>query len=371
MTIPLLDLRAQFQTIKHEVIPALLEVVESQRFILGEPVARLEQAVAELVGVQCAVACASGTDALLLSLKTLRLQPGDEVITTPFTFFATAGAIHNAGGKPVFVDIDAASFNIDVTQLEDAVTERTRAIVPVHLFGQMAPMDGVLGIAQRFGLAVIEDAAQAVGARQEIAGKWHNAGSLGMTGAFSFFPSKNLGGWGDGGMITSGDPDLAERLRRLRAHGGAKQYHHEEIGTNSRLDSLQAAVLLAKLPHLAEWNLARRGHAAACTEGLRDLGGVTVPATTPLNEHVFNQYTIRAARRDDLKAHLTHGGIGSAVYYPRPLHLQPCFRYLGYTRGQFPEAERACDEVISLPVYPELTSDQRDEVMEKIREFYR
>ncbi|KPJ92562.1 MAG: transcriptional regulator [Gemmatimonas sp. SG8_17] len=371
MTIPLLDLRAQFQTIKHEVIPALLEVVESQRFILGEPVVRLEQALAELVGVPCAVACASGTDALLLSLKVLRLQPDDEVITTPFTFFATAGAIHNAGGKPVFVDIDAATFNIDVAQLEDAVTERTRAILPVHLFGQMAPMDDVMGIARPFGLAVIEDAAQAVGARQEIAGEWHNAGSLGMTGAFSFFPSKNLGGWGDGGMITTGDPGLAERLRRLRSHGGAKQYHHEEIGTNSRLDSLQAAVLLAKLPHLAEWNLARRGNATACTEGLRDLDDITVPATMPSNEHVFNQYTIRAARRDELKAHLTARGIGSAVYYPRPLHLQPCFEYLGYTRGQFPEAERACDEVISLPVYPELTEDQRNEVVEKIREFYR
>ncbi len=371
MTIPLLDLRAQFQTIKHEVIPALLEVVESQRFILGEPVARLEQALAEFVGVPCAVACASGTDALLLSLKALRLQEGDEVITTPFTFFATAGAIHNAGARPVFVDIDAATFNIDVAQLEDAVTERTKAIVPVHLFGQMAPMDGVLEVAQRNGLAVIEDAAQAVGARQEIASKWHNAGSLGMTGAFSFFPSKNLGGWGDGGMITTSDLDLAERLRRLRAHGGAKQYHHEEIGTNSRLDSLQAAVLLAKLPHLAEWNLARRGHAAACTEGLRDLDGVAVPATTPSNEHVFNQYTIRAARRDDLRVHLTDSGIGSAVYYPRPLHLQPCFEYLGYANGQLPEAERACDEVISLPVYPELSSGQREEVVETIREFYR
>ncbi len=371
MTIPLLDLRAQFQTIKHEVIPALLEVVESQRFILGEPVARLEQALAEFVGVPCAVACASGTDALLLSLRALRLQPGDEVITTPFTFFATAGAVHNAGGKPVFVDIDAATFNIDVAQLEGAVTERTKAVVPVHLFGQMAPMDGVLGVAKRCGLAVVEDAAQAVGARQEIAGEWHNAGSLGMTGTFSFFPSKNLGGWGDGGMITTRDPDLAERFRRLRAHGGTKQYHHEEIGTNSRLDSLQAAVLLAKLPHLGEWNLARRAHAAACTEGLRDLDGVTVPATAPSNEHVFNQYTIRATRRDDLKAHLAARGIGSAIYYPRPLHLQPCFEYLGYSRGQFPEAERACDEVISLPVYPELTAGQRDEVVQRIREFYR
>ena len=371
MTIPLLDLRAQFQTIKHEVIPALLDVVESQRFILGEPVARLERALAEFIGVPCAVACASGTDALLLSLKALLLRPGDEVITTPFTFFATAGAIHNAGGKPVFVDIDAATFNIDAARLENSVTERTRAIVPVHLFGQMAPMDGVLDVAQRFGLAVIEDAAQAVGARQQLAGEWRHAGSLGMTGAFSFFPSKNLGGWGDGGMITTGDPDLAERLRRLRAHGGAKQYHHEEIGTNSRLDSLQAAVLLAKLPHLAEWNIARRTHAAAYTEALRDLDGIAVPATALSNEHVFNQYTIRAVRRDDLKAHLTEGGIGSAVYYPRPLHLQPCFEYLGYSRGQFPEAERACEEVISLPVYPELTPDQRDEVVEKIRELHR
>jgi dTDP-4-amino-4,6-dideoxygalactose transaminase len=367
--IPLLDLKAQFETIRSEVVPALLEVVESQKFIMGEPVRLLEQAVAEFIGVPNAVACASGTDALLLSLKALKLQPGEEVITTPFTFFATAGAIHNAGGKPVFVDVDPATFNIDVSQVEDAITTRTRAIMPVHLFGQMADMESILAIAEKHGLAVIEDAAQAIGARRKIDGDWCMAGVRGMTGAFSFFPSKNLGGWGDGGMITTGDPDLAERIARLRTHGGAKQYHHEEIGTNSRLDTLQAAVLLAKLNHLKRWNEARREHAAVYSEGLKDAVGVTVPVTDLVNEHVYNQYTIRSDRRDRLRAHLKEGGIGTAVYYPRPLHLQPCFADLGYSKGRFPEAEKACEEVLSLPVYPELSEEQQTRVIDAILEF--
>ncbi|UCG88773.1 MAG: DegT/DnrJ/EryC1/StrS family aminotransferase [Gemmatimonadota bacterium] len=367
--IPLLDLRAQFETIKEDVVAAILQVAESQRFIMGEPVAKLEGAVAAYVGTPFAVACASGTDALLLSLKTLELEPRDEVITTAFTFFATAGAIHNAGGKPVFVDIDPATFNIDPAHVEAAVTPRTKAVVPVHLFGQMAAIEKLRPLCEEHGLALIEDAAQAIGARRKIGGEWCMAGRLGTTGAFSFFPSKNLGGWGDGGIITTRDAQLAERLARLRTHGGAKQYHHEEVGTNSRLDTLQAAVLLAKLPRLDDWNAARRRHAEVYAEGLADVPGVRTPQTDGANEHVYNQYTVRAERRDELRSYLSDRGIGSAVYYPRALHLQPCFEHLGYNRGSLPETERACDEVLSLPVYPELTREQQETVITAIQEF--
>lgn len=371
MKIPLLDLRAQFEGIKDEVVPALLEVVQAQRFIMGEAVAQLEHAVADLVGARFAIACASGTDALLLSLKALRLKPGDEVITSPFTFFATAGAIHNAGGTPVFVDIDPATFNLDASLIPDAITDRTRAILPVHLFGQMAEMERIQTLVEDSEIVVIEDAAQAIGARRQIRGSWENAGALGLASAFSFFPSKNLGGWGDGGMITTQDESLADRLSKLRVHGGAKQYHHEEIGTNSRLDTIQAAVIMAKLPHLAEWNAARREHATRYADALQDLHGVAEPVTDPANEHVYNQYTIRTPRRDGLKAFLGDRGIGSAVYYPRPLHLQECFAHLGYRLGQLPHAERASQEVISLPVYPELSAEQQGTVINAIREFCR
>ncbi len=368
--IPLLDLRAQFETIKEDVLPALLEVAESQRFIMGEPVKQLEEAISQYVGAKFAIACASGTDALLLPLKALKLEPGDEVITSPFTFFATAGAIHNAGGTPVFVDIEPGTFNIDPALVEAAITDRTKAIVPVHLFGQMARLEDLLPLCEQHGLALIEDAAQAIGARREIDGQWRMAGELGTTGAFSFFPSKNLGGWGDGGIMTTQDVDLAQRLARLRTHGGAKQYQHEEIGTNSRLDTLQAAVLLAKLPNLDQWNAARRNHAEIYADGLPGLSTVTVPRTDPANEHVYNQYTIRTSRRDELRSFLNERGIGSAVYYPKALHLQPCFEHLGYKEGQLPETDRACDEVLSLPVYPELPSDQQQIVIDTIGEFH-
>ncbi len=371
VNVPLLDLRAQFETIRDEVLPALMDVVESQRFIMGDQVRDLEEGVAATCGARYGVACASGTDALLLSLKTLELAPGDEVITTPFSFFATAGAIHNAGGRPVFVDIDPATFNLDVDQVGAAITSRTRAIMPVHLFGQMAPMESVMALAADRDLVVIEDAAQAIGARRKIDGTWRRAGELGMSGAFSFFPSKNLGAWGDGGMIVTQDERLAERLRRLRTHGGAKQYHHDEIGTNSRLDTLQAAVLLTKLSHLAEWSAARRRHAELYTAALGEVAGVEPPAVDPANEHIYHQYTIRAARRDELEQYLAERGIGSAIYYPVALHLQPCFAPLGYAEGSLPEAERACREVLSLPVYPELTAEQQDAVIEAIGEFYR
>jgi dTDP-4-amino-4,6-dideoxygalactose transaminase len=369
--VPLLDLKAQLEAIRDEVLPALMEVVESQRFIMGDQVRDLEAAVAAASGARFGVACASGTDALLLSFKTLALAPGDEVITTPFTFFATAGAIHNAGGTPVFVDIDPATFNLIPEQVAAAITPRTRAIVPVHLFGQLAPIEAIMALADERGLAVIEDAAQAIGARRKIDGVWRRAGELGTTGAFSFFPSKNLGAWGDGGMIVTQDEDLAERMRRLRTHGGAKQYHHDEVGTNSRLDTLQAAVLLTKLAHLPAWSAARRENAEAYTEALSGVDGVVPPAVDPANEHIYHQYTIRAARRDELKQHLGEQGIGSAVYYPKALHRQPCFAPLGYAEGSLPEAERACDEVLSLPVYPELAPEQRDAVIDAITEFYR
>jgi dTDP-4-amino-4,6-dideoxygalactose transaminase len=368
--IPLLDLKAQFETIKDDVLPALMEVVESQRFIMGDQVRELEQKVAALCNAGFGVACASGTDALLLPLKSLDLQPGDEVITTPFTFFATAGAIHNAGGTPVFVDIDPHTFNFDLDQVAAAVTPRTRAIMPVHLFGQMVQIERVMELAEQHALAVIEDAAQAIGARRKIDGTWCMAGELGMVVGFSFFPSKNLGAWGDGGMIVTQDEALAERLARLRTHGGAKQYFHDEIGTNSRLDTLQAAVLLTKLERLGAWSAARRENAAYYSEALAGVDGVTPPLVDPANEHIYHQYTLRVPRRDELRQHLLDSGIGCAVYYPKALHLQPCFAPLGYAEGQLPEAERATREVLSLPVYPELTREQQDVVIETIREFH-
>ena len=370
MNVPLLDLVAQHETIRDAVIPAVLGVIERQTFIMGPEVGVLEQRLAELCCTRHAVACASGTDALLLALRALDLRPGDEVIAPAFTFFATAGAIHNAGGRPVFVDIDPATFNVDPEAVAAAVTPRTRAIVLVDLYGQMAAIERVLPLAAQHGLAVIEDGAQAIGARRQIGGEWRTAGELASVGTLSFFPSKNLGGWGDGGMMVLQDDAMAERLRRLRLHGGAKQYHHDEVGFNSRLDTVQAAVLLAKLPFLAGWSAARRRHAARYTEAFCASGAVRPPVTDPANEHIFHQYTIRAPRRDDLQAHLKARGIGSAVYYPTALHLQPCFADLGYRRGSLPATEQAMAEVLSLPIYPELTMAQQDAVIAAVQEFY-
>jgi dTDP-4-amino-4,6-dideoxygalactose transaminase len=371
VNVPLLDLVAQYRAIKDEVLPALQAVIESQQFVMGPSVPQLEAAVARLGGAKHGIACASGTDALLLPLKALGLKSGDEVITTPFTFFATAGAIHNAGGTPVFVDIDPGTFNIDPDAVEAAITPRTRAVMPVHLYGQMAALERLLPIARTHGLKLVEDAAQAIGARRRIEGQWRMAGELGWATGYSFFPSKNLGAWGDGGMMVTSDDALAERLRKLRLHGGAKQYHHDEIGTNSRLDSVQAAVLLAKLPHLAAWSSKRREHAASYTKALTGVTQVCPPVVDAENEPIFHQYTLRVQRRDELQAHLKAQGIGNAVYYPVPLHLQNCFSHLGYKRGQLREAERAAAEVISLPIYPELTSDQIAHVADTIRAFYR
>lgn len=368
MTVPLLDLQAQYREISDELDAAVSGVVESQRFILGEPVDRLEEAIAARVGVPHAVGCASGTDALLLSLRALDLEPGSEVVVPSFTFFATAGAVWNAGLRPVFAEIDPQTFNLTAGTIEAALTPSTRAVIVVHLFGQMADMAPILALAGEKGLAVVEDAAQAIDAKQEIDGEWKAAGSLGVAGCFSFFPTKNLGGFGDGGMITTRDDEVAERLRKLRVHGGRQMYHHEMVGTNSRLDALQAAVVHAKLPHLDQWTGARRANGARYDAALAGMDGVETPAVLPHNEHVYNQYTIRVQDRDAVRARLESRGIGSGIYYPVGLHLQPCFAELGYREGDLPITERATREVLSLPVFPELTVDQQQQVIAAIGE---
>jgi dTDP-4-amino-4,6-dideoxygalactose transaminase len=307
---------------------------------------------------------------LLLPLMALDLKPGDEVIAPAFTFFATAGTVHNAGGTPVFVDIERDSFNLSPAAVEAAITPRTRAIVVVHLFGQLAAMEAILAIAARHGLPVLEDAAQAIGARRRMDGTWRMAGETGWAGTLSFFPTKNLGGWGDGGMMLTQDAALAERLRRLRLHGGSRQYFHEEVGTNSRLDTLQAAVLLAKVPFLSGWSASRRAKAEWYGARLLGHADIVPPVVDPANEHIFHQYTIRAPRRDALREHLKANGIGCAVYYPLPLHLQPCFAHLGYRPGSLPESEAAAREVLSLPVYPELTEAQQERVAGAVTGFY-
>jgi dTDP-4-amino-4,6-dideoxygalactose transaminase len=368
MPVPLLDLRAQYAEIRDDVLGAMMRVVDNQAFILGAPVENLEEAVAELSATRFAIGCASGTDALLLALRALDIGPGDEVVTTPFTFFATAGAIHNVGAKPVFADIDPDNFNISPQAAAAAVTSGTKAVIPVDLFGQLAPLDAISAAIP--GLPMIEDAAQSIGATREIGGRTVRAGEVATIGTLSFFPSKNLGGYGDGGMIVTQDEALATRLRRLRVHGGFRTYFHEEVGYNSRLDALQAAVLLAKLPHLERWSAGRRRNAAYYDAAFEGVGEVKTPVVDSQNVSIYNQYTLRVQRRDELRAHLKSRGVGHSIYYPLPLHLQTCFAYLGYRDGDFPESERAAKEVLSLPIYPELTDLQLDEVVMTVREFY-
>lgn len=370
MNVPLLDLQAQHRTIKDEVLAAVHSVIERQAFIMGTEVGQLEQALAKACATKHGVACASGTDALLIPLRALALQPGDEVIAPAFTFFATAGAISNAGGTPVFVDIDPATFNASPAAIAAAVSPRTKAIVVVHLYGQMAEMEQVMTIAKKHGLAVIEDGAQAVGARRKIDGQWRAMGELGTVGTLSFFPTKNLGGWGDGGMMVTQDDAMAAKLKSQRMHGGTREYYHDEVGLNSRLDTLQAAVLLAKLGHLAAWNTARRKIAARYDELFKSLTQVAAPKVDAANEHIYHQYTIRAERRDQLAEHLKAQGIGHKVYYPLALHQQPCFAHLGYKAGRLPVTEKATAEVVSLPIYPELSEAQQDAVAAAIRGFY-
>jgi dTDP-4-amino-4,6-dideoxygalactose transaminase len=364
-----LDLKAQFSSIREEVLDAVTRVLDSQHFILGPEVQALESEIAEYVGAKFAVGCASGSDALLLALMALEVGPEDEVITTPFTFGATAGSIARLGARPVFVDIDPVTFNIDEKQIEKAITPKTRAIMPVHLFGLPAQMDAILGLARDRGLAVIEDAAQAIGALW----KGQRIGSLGTFGCFSYFPSKNLGGAGDGGMVATNDPELAQRLKTLRVHGTKKKYYYELLGMNSRLDALQAAVLRVKLRHLGDWAEGRRRNAnryevlfrGYCLEQV-----VTLPSTPETSFHVYNQYSIRVKRRDELQRHLREQNIPTEIYYPSPLHLQPAFANLGYRPGDFPTAESACGHVLALPIYPEITEEQQRAVVAAIAEFY-
>jgi len=368
MEVPLLDLRAQHQAIRGEVMAAVERVFESQQFVLGAEVEEFERAAAAYCGSRHAIGCASGSDALLLALMALGIGAGDEVITAAFTFFATGSSITRLGARPVFVDISPADFNLDPGRLERAITPRTRAIIPVHLFGQCAEMDAILEVARRHRLPVVEDAAQAIGA--EYHGR--RAGTMGEVGCFSFFPSKNLGGAGDGGLLTTEDDGLAGRLRVLRVHGGQPKYHHRVVGINSRLDALQAAVLGVKLRHLDAWTEGRRRNAARYDAlfAAAAIDGVVTPVARPGLRHIYNQYTIRCARRDELLGRLTQAGVGAEIYYPVPLHLQECFADLGYRPGELPASERAAGESLSLPIYPELTAEMQAYVVGQVKEFY-
>jgi dTDP-4-amino-4,6-dideoxygalactose transaminase len=353
MKVPLLDLKAQYAGIKTEVLAAVGEVLESQICIQGPKVAELEQQIAQLSDCRFGVGVSSGTDALLAVMMALGIGPGHEVITTPFTFFATAGCVSRTSARPVFVDIDRRTFNIDPEQIERAITPRTKAIIPVHLFGQVCDMDPIMEIAGKHGLTVIEDAAQAISATY----KGRKAGSIGPVGCFSFFPSKNLGGAGDGGMIVTNDADLYDRLIVMRAHGSKPKYYHKVVGGNFRLDPIQAAVLLVKLPHLNGWSEARRRNAETYN---RIFAGspITTPWIQPDMLSIYNQYVIRIPKRDELMKYLKEAQIGTEIYYPVPMHLQECFRDLGYRDGDFPESERAAREVLALPIYPELSQEQ-------------
>jgi dTDP-4-amino-4,6-dideoxygalactose transaminase len=366
MEVPLLDLKAQYATIKDQVLAAISEVLDSQVCIGGPKVLELEQKIAAASGCKFGVGVSSGTDAILNCLMSLGVEPGDEIITTPFTFFATVGCIARVGAKPVLVDIDPKTYNLDPNQIEVAVTRWTKAIIPVHLFGQMADMDPIMAVARRYRLAVIEDAAQSITSTY----KGRPAGSIGKAGCFSFFPSKNLGGIGDGGMIVTNDEALYKRLMLMRNHGAEPKYYHKFIGANFRLDPIQAAALLVKLPHLDDWSEARRHNAAYYNE--RFAGTVVqTPYISPDCRTIYNQYCIRVPRRDEVAAHLKANKIGCEVYYPVPLHLQECFTYLGYSKGDFPEAEKAAGEILALPIYPELTREMQDTVVEAILAFLR
>jgi dTDP-4-amino-4,6-dideoxygalactose transaminase len=371
IAVPALDLKAQYQSIREEIDRVVHAVVESQYFILGPEVSGLESEVADYCGVGHGIGCASGSDALLLPLMALGVGPGDEVITTPYTFFATAGAIWRTGARPVFVDIDPVTYNIDPALLEAAVTPRSRVVIPVHLYGQVAEMDPINEIAVRHGLAVLEDAAQAIGAAYH----GRRAGGLGQVSAFSFYPSKNLGGFGDGGMVTTNDPDLARKITRLRVHGMEPKYHHHDVGYNARLDALQAAVLRVKLRHLDDWTEARRQAAARYRALFQEeaLAGLVLPSEQSDHFHVYNQYVIRvpADARDTLRAHLTARRIGTEIYYPIPLHLQVCFASLGHKPGDFPHSETAARETIALPMYPELGDSAQQYVVGTIARFLR
>ena len=369
MNVPLLDLQAQYASLRDEVRLAVERVLDSQRFVLGDEVRKLEASIAAYTETKHAIGCASGSDAVLLALMALDVGPGDEVITTPFTFFATAAAITRLGARPVFVDIDPSSYNLNTSLVAGAVSENTKALLPVHLYGQCTEMEALLELSEQHGIPIIEDAAQAIGATD----RGQQAGSMGVIGCFSFYPTKNLGGAGDGGMVATNDESLAARVRKLRVHGGLTEYQHDEVGINSRLDAMQAAVLRVKLKHLEDWSDARRAKAALYDELLQEAereGRFRRPFVRPEARHIFHQYVIRApGYRDELIQHLSQHGVGNKIYYPVPLHLQQCFAYLNYKQGEFPEAERASLETVALPCFPELTEEQQHYVADVLAKF--
>lgn len=366
MKVPLLDLTRQYGTISDDINKAIQRVLDHARFIMGPELSEFESSLADYCSVKNGIGVASGTDALLLSLRALGVGSGDEVITSTFSFFATAGVISRLGARPVFVDIDPRTFNIDPSGIAGAVTNNTRAIIPVHLYGQVAEMDEILTIAEKHNIAIVEDAAQAIGATY----KDRKAGSFGRTACFSFFPSKNLGAYGDAGFIATDDDDLADIIKRLRVHGAKPKYYHSLVGYNSRLDTIQAAVLMIKLKYLPAWHEARRKRAARYDGLLEDIEQIKTPLVHEHNYHIYHQYTIIAEDRDGLKDFLKSKEIGIDTYYPLPLHLQDCFKELGYRKGDIPVAESLSEKVISLPIFPELMDEEQDFVAESIKEYY-
>lgn len=385
-SVPMLDLQRQYAQIREEVLPAIERVCASQHYILGTEVEAFEHEMANFCSASEAVGCSSGTDALWLALVAAGVQPGDQVLTTPFSFFASASAIVRAGALPVFVDIDPKTFNLDAEQLESflhgARRDKLRALLPVHLYGQCANMERLQQLAEKFHLALIEDAAQAIGARWGSSGNARSAGSMGVSAAFSFYPTKNLSAYGDAGLVTTNSPEMATHMRQLRNHGSPRRYVHEEFGWNCRLDAIQAAVLRVKLKYVVGWNQARRQHAALYDRLFAEAGltsnrdqpensaPIRLPYTAAPAHHVFHQYVVRTFRRDELREFLTARKIGSEIYYPIPLHLQPCFAYLGYREGDFPEAERAAKDVLALPMFPELTEEEQRWVVKSVADFY-
>lgn len=366
MKIPLLDLKVQYRSIKKEIDEVVHMIMDEQIFIMGPEIGKLEKEIADYCGTSYAVGVASGTDALLLSIRALGIGQGDEIITTPFTFIATGGAVHNAGARPVFCDIDPKTFNIDPKKIEKLITKNTKAIIPVHLYGLPAEMDDITAIAKKHGLKVIEDNAQGIGATY----KGKVLGSMGDTGCISFFPGKNLGAFGDAGAVVTNNENLAALIKKLRVHGSKSKYVHDVIGYNSRLDNLQAAILSVKLKYLNKWTEARQKNAAYYNERLKGLP-VTTPYVPSYCTHVYHQYTIRVpGKRDELMKYLNDSGIECRVYYPIPLHLQECFKFLGYKEGAFPESEKAMNEALSLPVYSEMTQEAKDYVISRIKEFF-
>ena len=362
MNVPLLDLKAQFAPVKDEIMSEVNAVFDSQYFILGPTVANFEKKCADYIGTKFALGVSSGTDALIIALMALDIKPGDEIITTPYTFFATAGSIARFGAKPVFVDINPATYNIDANKIEAAITDKTKAIIPVHLYGQCVDIDPIIAIAKKNNLQIVEDAAQAIGSKN----KNRDAGTFGSFGCFSFFPSKNLGGAGDGGLVTTNDETLFNKLVKLRNHGMAPKYYHAMIGGNFRLDALQAAVLNVKLKHLNDWHEGRRKNAEFYDKAFGKVSEIITPVILPENYSIYNQYIIRVPERDKLSEVMKSANIGHDIYYPVPLHLQECFSYLGYKKGDFPVSEKAAKEVIALPIYPELTDEQKQYVVDTV-----